>query len=60
MHTEPQLYPCQALFGIARGSQIIAAVEADTGAPCPCRQGLACPLMPADRSAELEPFAHAG
>jgi hypothetical protein len=42
------LLPCQAMFGLARGDQIIEMVEAATGGPCPCIQGLTCPLMPAE------------
>lgn len=39
------LLPCEALFGLKRGGQIIAAVEQDTGELCPCKQGRACPLL---------------
>ena len=39
------LLPCQALFGLQRGGQIIAAVEEDTGDLCPCKQGRTCPLL---------------
>jgi len=48
MHNETPadpLLPCQALFGIERGNQIVAAVEEDLGGPCPCKQGLVCPLL---------------
>lgn len=51
------MLPCQALFGMSRGAQIIQAVEEDTGQLCPCKRGLVCPLMP---SAELESFPDAG
>jgi len=50
--TPRPLLPCEALFGLRRGAQIIAAVEEDTGAPCPCRQGRVCPLL-----GTLEPVA---
>ena len=42
--------PCHILFGDARGEQIRAAVEEDTGCPCPCSQGSRCPLL-----GELQP-----
>ena len=48
MHNETPadpLLPCQALFGIDRGNQIVAAVEEDLGGPCPCKQSLVCPLL---------------
>jgi hypothetical protein len=47
--------PCYILFGSERGAQIQAAVEEDTGAPCPCAQGRGCVLL----SDELEPLADA-
>lgn len=47
---------CQALFGSVRGRQIQDAIEEDTGRPCPCAQGLSCPLL---ASPKLEPLPHA-
>lgn len=51
------LLTCQAMYGIERGDRIIAVLEEATGEPCPCKQGVVCPLMPAD-SVELEPVTH--
>lgn len=41
---------CEWLFGEKRGGEIQTLVESSTGEPCPCKQGLGCPLgdsMPA-------------
>lgn len=54
------ILPCEALFGLERGAQIQAAVAEDTGQPCPCSQGRACPLMGFAPSVELEALAHSG
>ena len=40
--------PCKVLFGETRGDEVIELVERVTGGPCPCRQGLPCPLLPND------------
>lgn len=40
-----EILHCQALFGIERGAQIQALIEAATAEPCPCAQGRTCPLM---------------
>ena len=47
MNDQPsdRLLPCEALFGLERGAQIVAAVEQDTGDVCPCKQGRVCPLL---------------
>lgn len=46
--------PCTTLFGRAHGALIQAAIEEDTGAPCPCSTGGGCPLL-----GELQPLADA-
>lgn len=41
-----KLLPCQEMFGMERGGDLIAWVEAATGADlCPCKRGEACPLL---------------
>ena len=37
--------PCVALLGTRRAAQLEAAIEEDTGLPCPCRLGEECPLI---------------
>jgi hypothetical protein len=39
-----RIMPCQALFGMERGDQIIAQIERVSGQPCPCKRGIVCPL----------------
>lgn len=49
---------CEVLFGKVVGAQAQAMIEAATGGPCPCVQGLRCPLLPAPESPPLaEPVA---
>lgn len=43
---------CETIYGREQGGRVIAMVERCTGAPCPCKQGMPCPLMPVE-SAEL-------
>lgn len=43
-----QMLVCETIYGRARGAQLVELVERCTGEPCPCKQGLACPLMPSD------------
>jgi hypothetical protein len=50
------LLTCQAVYGVERGDELSAFIEQVTGEPCPCRQGRACPMMPADEAAP-EPVA---
>ena len=38
--------PCQAIFGVEKGDDIIALVEQAIGEPCNCKRGLHCPLVP--------------
>jgi hypothetical protein len=38
-------YACEALFGVERGQEIQALIESASGAPCPCKVGLACLLV---------------
>lgn len=35
---------CERQFGLTRGTQIRESIEQATGEPCPCDQGLICPL----------------
>lgn len=37
---------CETIYGRERGLELVAVVERCTGGPCPCKQGMACPLMP--------------
>lgn len=38
--------PCKTMFGATRGSEMVELVERTTGDLCPCKRGLACPLLP--------------
>jgi hypothetical protein len=38
---------CEALMPTARAVALQGLIEEQTGQPCPCKQGHACPLMPA-------------
>ena len=49
------LLTCQAIYGIERGDELSAFIEQATGEPCPCRQGRACPMMPADVGEQERP-----
>lgn len=49
------ILPCQAMFGIEIGQQIVAHIEGLTGQPCPCRRGHFCPLA-GPAIAEVEPL----
>ena len=49
---------CKEKMGEVRGSAIVELVERVTGEPCPCKQGVPCPLMPKPRdSADAVPVA---
>lgn len=37
---------CRTRLGEHEGDEVIALVERATGAPCPCKAGQSCPLMP--------------
>ncbi len=48
------LLPCQAMFGVERGDEIIALIEAATGELCPCKQDAGCPLVRAVSGREAQ------
>lgn len=50
------LLTCEAIYGIERGARMLSIIETATGAPCPCKQGQVCPLLPRE-SVELEALA---
>lgn len=39
--------PCKKMFGEVRGAEIVELIERTTGEDCPCKQGRACPILPA-------------
>lgn len=50
-----RILPCQALFGMERGDQIVAHIEEVTGQPCPCKRGMMCPFVGPVEEAPLRP-----
>lgn len=52
-----EILHCQAMFGLERGTQIQALVEAATGEDCPCIQGRVCPLIRLPRLEVVPPVA---
>lgn len=49
------LQVCEVIYGCKRGAELSAFLEAAMGQPCPCKQGLPCPLMPAAEDLVPEP-----
>jgi hypothetical protein len=47
---------CEVIYGCERGRAMVALLETATGQPCPCKQGIPCPLMP---SGSLQLVEHA-
>jgi hypothetical protein len=46
---------CEELFGEDIGRRIQGFVEGAVGGPCPCKQGLGCPMVPTGRTEMSEP-----
>lgn len=44
---------CEVIYGCERGRAMVALLETATGQPCPCKQGIPCPLMPRDVAVTL-------
>jgi hypothetical protein len=42
------MYGCEVMWGDEKAVAIRALVEESIGGPCPCRRGLACPVLPKD------------
>jgi hypothetical protein len=47
------MYGCEILFNQEQGDKMMAMVERVTGAPCPCKSGERCPILPLGRGAEV-------
>jgi hypothetical protein len=43
---ETAAYGCEVLFSSERAQAVQELIEGATGKPCPCKQGMACPLLP--------------
>lgn len=41
------MYGCEILFDREQAAAMQELIERKTGDPCPCKQGKACPLLPA-------------
>lgn len=54
----PSILPCQAMFGLERGQQIVDLIESTTGDLCPCKRGIPCALL-APPTAERLPILSA-
>ena len=52
------ILPCQAMFGLERGQQIVDLIESTTGELCPCKRGIPCALL-APPTAERLPILSA-
>ena len=39
---------CEVIWNMEKADRVQKMVESASGLPCPCAQGLVCPLMPAD------------
>jgi hypothetical protein len=42
------LQVCETIYGCERAAKLQAYIEGAMGQPCPCKQGLGCPMMPVD------------
>ena len=55
---ETTAYGCEVLFSSKRAQAVQNLIEGATGKPCPCKQGMTCPLLPkVEKPAEVTPAA---